>query len=167
MIRSREASDDLPPFHVKDHEDREIPLPRHVVRLLRGWLRVRPQSSPLILTTPPRFQTILRRWQECQATGKPWINNFLANNMVRNIRRQAAQAGLPGADSLTVHCMRKSCIQNWANHLPMNVIKELAGHANITTTAEYYTKVCPQHEEQAQLLGNAMFERVRCSTRTP
>jgi integrase len=157
LIRNCKASDELPPFQVKDHEDREIPLPRHVVRLLQGWLLLRPKGSPLILVTPERFRTILARWRDCQRTGKPWINNYLMNNVIRDIRRHATLVGLSNSDALTVHCFRKSCIQNWANHLPMNVVKELAGHANIATTAEFYCKVCPEHEEHAQWVGEAVF----------
>jgi len=49
-----------------------------------------------------------------------------------------------------MHCFRKSCGQNWANHLPMNVVKELMGHASISTTAEFYSTVTPDHEAHAQ-----------------
>ena len=39
----------------------------------------------------------------------------------------------------------------------MNVVKELMGHASITTTAEFYSKVCDEHEAQAQRVGQAML----------
>ena len=113
LIRNREGSDDLPPFHVKDHEDREIPLPRHTLRLLAGWFRLRPKGSRLIMITPDRYQTILARWRNCRRRGLPWINNYLFNNMVRDLRRHAAKAGLPNCDKLTEHCFRKTCGQNW------------------------------------------------------
>ena len=160
LIRNREASVELPPFHVKDHEDREVPIPRHVVRLLRGWLRVRPKGSPLILITPERYETIFTRWRECQRTGKPWINNYLLNNAIRDIRQHARLGELPESDTLTVHCFRKSCIQNWANHLPMNVVKEFAGHGHVSTTLDYYSKVCPEHEERAVAISELFFAPV-------
>lgn len=37
LIRNRDGTKDMPPFHVKDHEDREVPLPRHTLKLLAGW----------------------------------------------------------------------------------------------------------------------------------
>lgn len=49
-----------------------------------------------------------------------------------------------------MHGFRKSCGQNWANHLPMNVVKELMGHADISTTTEFYTTVTNEQEIQAQ-----------------
>ncbi len=121
-----------------------------------GWLRLRPKGSPLILITPARYQTILARWRDCHRRGIPWINNYLVNNTVRDLRAHAVKAGLTDCEKLTVHCFRKTCGQNWANHLPMNVVKELMGHASITTTAEFYTAI----EESAADRLREVFERV-------
>lgn len=156
LIRSREGSSTLPPFRVKDHEDREVPLPKHAVRLVRGWLRMRPSGSPLILLTPDRYERVLRRWHQCQNRGGAWINNYMANNVIRDVRRHARIAKLPETEGLTVHCIRKSCGQNWADHLPMNVVKELMGHANISTTAEFYSTVTEEHEAHAQWIVEAL-----------
>jgi integrase len=156
LIKSREATADLPPFHVKDHEDREVPLPRHTLRLLAGWLKVRPKGSPLILLTPDRFQLVLQRWQQHRSSGKPWVNEYLFNNLLTSIRRHANWAGLKLKGSLTMHGFRKSCGQNWADHLPMNVVKELMGHADIGTTAEFYSMVSEEHETQAQWIIEAI-----------
>jgi len=155
IVKSREASDTLPPFHVKDHEDRAIPLPRHTVRLLRGWLRVRPQGSPLILLTPDRFRCVLTRWRDHQKAGKPWLNDYLVNNSLVYLRRHAKWAEIEVNGSLSFHGLRKSCGQNWANHLPMNVVKELLGHADISTTAKFYSAVSKEHEDQARRVAEA------------
>ena len=61
---------------------------------------------------------------------------------------------------LTIHTLRKSCGQNWADNLPMNVVKELMGHSNIATTQEFYTQVDSDHEAKAarviqRLIDNA------------
>ncbi len=85
--------------------------------------------------------------------------------MVRDVRRHAVRAGLRDSSGLTVHCFRKSRGQNWANNLPMHVVKELMGHASITTTAEFYTKVCEEHEEQARRVGQGvLFAQTRNET---
>lgn len=159
LIRNREGTEEMPEFRIKDHEDREIPLPRHVVRLVVGWLRVRPSGSPLLLLTPERYRIVLARWRRCRATGAPWISTYLTNNLNRDIRTHAKLAGLKETERLHAHCFRKSCVTNWASELPMHVAKELAGHANITTTAEYYNRVCPEHEERAQRVGERLLGR--------
>ncbi len=156
IVKSREGTDALPPFFIKDHEDREVPLPRHTVKLLAGWLRVRPPDSPLILLTPERYQRVLARWQEHRAAGKPWVNDYLVNNTLLSLRRHAKWAGFELDGALTMHGFRKSCGQNWANHLPMNVVKELMGHADIATTAKFYSAVSKEHEAHAQWITEAI-----------
>ena len=38
----------------------------------------------------------------------------------------------------------------------MNVVKEVMGHADISTTAEFYSAVSKEHEDQAQWVIEAM-----------
>ncbi|MCH8146774.1 MAG: site-specific integrase [Planctomycetes bacterium] len=156
LIKSREGTDKLPPFQAKDHEDRKIPLPRHTLRLLSGWLRVRPKGSPFILLTPERYERVLERWRNHRASGKPWVNDYMVNNTLTRLNVHAKHAGLELDGALTMHGFRKSCGQNWADNLPMNVVKELMGHANIATTAEYYSTVTDDHEVHAQWVTEAI-----------
>ena len=58
--------------------------------------------------------------------------------------------------TLTVHSLRKSCGQNWANHLPINVVKEFMGHSDIKTTAEFYTEVRDDHSATARWVIEAI-----------
>lgn len=58
---------------------------------------------------------------------------------------------------MTIHTRGKSCGQNWAHNLPMNAVKELIGHSNIETTAEFYNQVDAQHEAKAE----AVIRRAR------
>ena len=90
------------------------------------------------------------------ASGEPWLNDYMVNNTVREIRRHAKWAGLKLDGALTMHCFRKSCGQNWADHLPMNVVRELMGHADISTTAEFYSTVSQEHETKAQWVIEAI-----------
>ncbi len=156
-IADRPGTTDVPPFHLKDHEERSVPLPRHTVKLLRGWLQKRDTRSPLLLLTPERFARVRQRWIDCQRDEKPWLNDYMTNNIIRDIRRHARWAGIELDGALTLHCFRKSCGQNWAQHLPMNVVKELMGHADISTTAEFYTVVGEEHEAKAQWVTEAMI----------
>lgn len=168
IIRNRPGNDALPPFRVKDHEEREIPLPRHALKLAAGWLRHRADGSPFLLLTPERYAAVLGRWHDCRENGKPWLNDYMVNNTLRDIRRHAKQAGIALQGKLTTHCFRKSCGQNWANHLPLNVVKELMGHASVATTEEYYSAVSQEHLEQAQGVTEEIATgetSLRCATR--
>lgn len=149
IVKSREGSDTMPPFFIKDYEDREIPMPRHTARLLRGWLRVRDPASPLILLTTQRYERVRDRWHKHREAGLPWLNDYLVNNLPVSIRRHANWAGIKLNGALTMHAFRKSCAQNWANHLPMNVVREFMGHADIATTAEFYSAVSEEHWQRA------------------
>ncbi len=40
-VRPHEATDDTPPFRIKDHDYRSIPILAYAERLVAGWLRAR------------------------------------------------------------------------------------------------------------------------------
>lgn len=62
--------------------------------------------------------------------------------------------------TLSIHTLRKSCIQNWANELPMNVTKELAGHSSIETTMKYYCQVDEYHRAKAAQVTDELLKKV-------
>jgi integrase len=39
-----------------------------------------------------------------------------------------------GVKPFCFHDLRRSCITNWARHLPIHAVQELAGHSKIETT---------------------------------
>lgn len=59
---------------------------------------------------------------------------------------------------VTLHDLRKSCIQNWANVLPMNVVKELAGHSSITKTTKFCNKITSEHMKATKRVGENPLE---------
>jgi len=149
IISNREDTTDLPPFKIKDHEARRIPLPEHTVRLLAEWHNEAPVNVPFILLTEERFRRVKARWKELRKEGKPWRNSYMVNNVLRNFKGHCRRAGIEPVGKLTIHTLRKCAGQNWADHLPMNVVKELMGHSNIATTAEFYNQVDADHEAKA------------------
>ena len=155
LIRNRKGTWDIPPFQVKDHEQRQIPIPKHTMSIIEEWLRVRPEGSPLILISPERYRRVLERWRRHQQLGVPWLNDYLANNLIRDLRIHARRAGIGDADKLTIHTLRKSCGTIWAAHLPMHVVKELLGHSEISTTAEFYTMVDDSMADKARWVVDA------------
>jgi site-specific recombinase XerD len=52
-------------------------------------------------------------------------------------------------------------ITNWAQHLPIQVVQELAGHADIKTTKEFYLSVRPEDF----VLASKVIQKVMAKTR--
>lgn len=99
---------------------------------------------------------LVAKWEQFQKQGTPWRNRDLVNNRLREFKRHLKWAGIKPNGSLSLHTLRKSCVQNWANHLPPNVTKELVGHASISTTMEYYTQVDGDHRAKAAAVINSL-----------
>jgi integrase len=66
----------------------------------------------------------------------------LVNNLNRRLATLRKRAGVA---KFTYHDLRRSCITNWARHLPIHVVQKLAGHSDIKTTQAYYLPV--QHDD--------------------
>lgn len=76
------------------------------------------------------------------------------------------RAGIKPVGKITVHTLRKSCGQNWADHLPVNVVKELMGHSKAEKTLEYYNQVDRDHEEKATKVTQSLLKSVDESDKT-
>ena len=161
FVMNREATADIPPFSIKDYEQRRIPLPQHAIDLLTRWQAEAPEGVPFVLLTADRFERVKAHWQEIHKAGLSWRNRYIVNHVLRNFKVHIKRAGIKSIGKLTVHTLRKCAGQNWADYLPMNVVKELMGHSSITTTAEFYLAVDRDHERKAaesvqRLLENAL-----------
>jgi len=60
----------------------------------------------------------------------------------------------------TIHDLRRSCITNWAQHLPIHVVQQLAGHSDIKTTQQFYLSVRPEDVAKAQKLQAALLGEI-------
>ena len=157
-ISIRKATADMPPFRVKDHESRQIPMPRHAIDLLTALQAEAEPNIPYVLLDKARYELVRAKWHELRTDGEPWRNRYMANNTLRDFKSHCKRAGIRPDGKLTFHTLRKSCGQNWADNLPMNVVKELMGHSNISTTAEFYNKVDAHHEKKAADVLERLFE---------
>lgn len=152
LVRSRFATDGMPPFEVKDHEDRSVPIPKTTVKILRELIERGSPDRPFILLTAERNAAVLQRWQQHCRFRRPWTNRCMMNNTLREFVRHAKWAGLSRPQELTIHTLRKSCGQNWADHLPMHVTQAYMGHADITTTQQFYLQPGEEHAERARCI---------------
>jgi len=62
-------------------------------------------------------------------------------------------------EKCTLHDLRRSAVTNWAKKLPIQVVQQLAGHSNMTTTREYYLAVRPEDLVSASELLNSILAR--------
>jgi len=59
-------------------------------------------------------------------------------NFTRDFQKIRRRAGVP---KCTFHDLRKSYCTNLAGAVPLHVVQELAGHADIRTTRKHYLQV--------------------------
>lgn len=154
----------LPPFDIKDSDERIIPIPKHTIDLLTK-LQLDSDGSPYVLLTGERFLKIKTKWLQCQKTGQPWLIRYWANNIPRNFNKRVKRSGIDTVGKkLTVHVLRKCCMQNWQNYLPMNVVKNLAGHSNIETTEKFYSTVDESQLANAARMSDELLNKAGAET---
>jgi len=159
-ITNRPGTDKYPPFDIKDTDVRTIPLPRLTLDLLAQLQLESPDNVPFVLMDEQGCKRIRDKWEKCRKEGRPWLNRYWSNNIIRNFHRRVKWAGIETNDKeLTVHVLRKCCGQNWANTLPMNVVKEFMGHSSIDTTEKFYSTVDDDHFDKAKETMNDLLEK--------
>jgi len=157
-VENRSSTETMPPFYVKDYEARRIPLPKHTLDILTQLQAEAPEKIPYAVLSEKQHKTMTAKWQERQRQKQDWKNQDMVNNVGREFKRHIKWAGIKPTGTLSIHTLRKSCIQNWANELPINVTKELAGHSSIVTTQKYYLQVDEYHRVKAAAVIDALIE---------
>ena len=157
-VMNRDAMAEIPPFSIKDHEERDIPLPTHTIDLLTQWQAEASEGVPFVLLTAERYERVKAKWRKIQESGLPWKNRYVVNNVLRNFKSHVKRAGIKPVGKFTVHTLRKCCGQNWADKLPMNVVQQFLGHSDISTTAKFYSKVDRDHEEKAAQIVQELLD---------
>jgi integrase len=160
-IVNRPATEQYPPFDFKDSDVRTIPLPKLTLDMLAQLQLEAPDNVPFVLMGKQGCQRIRDKWQKYREQGRPWLNQYWSNNVIRNFHRRVKWAGIePNGKELTVHVLRKCCGQNWANTLPMNVVKEFMGHSSIDTTERFYSTVDDDHFDKATETMNYLLKAI-------
>jgi integrase len=137
----------------KDHELRTIPLPEQAITLLTRWQAAAPERCPYVFLDAGRWEYYR---QEVDAGN--WVKGRdLMNNVLRRFKTLCRRAGV---GPFTVHDLRRSCITNWARHLPIHVVQQLAGHSDINTTQQYYLSVRAEDVVQAQAVQQSLLGKI-------
>ena len=119
----------------KDHELRRLSMPAQLADALRKLKAQAPPGCPYVFMSAARWANYREKVDSGQWTEK----SHLINNMLRKFKTICKKAGVRGYE---IHDLRRSCITNWARKgTPIHVVRELAGHANLASTQEYYLAV--------------------------
>ena len=65
-----------------------------------------------------------------------------------------------GVAKFTYHDLRRSCITNWARHLPIHVVRKLAGHSDIKTTQQFYLSVQAEDVARAEATQESLLGKI-------
>jgi len=119
----------------KDHERRELPLPKQATELIRQVKAVAPPGCPYVFMDAGRWA-----YYRDQVDRNLWKDHrHVINNSLRKFKTVCKRAGV---GKFTLHDLRRSCITNWARQgLPIHVTQKLAGHADINTTQTFCLSV--------------------------
>ena len=136
----KDASEHRNAWMPKDKEMRIVPLPNQAVSVI-AKLQVSAADGQEYIFVNGRGS----------ATG----DRVKRHNAWRDFQAIREKAGLP---KCSFHDLRKSYCTNLAGAVPLHVVQELAGHADIRTTRKHYLKV---RDEQIDSARRALEEVMR------
>ncbi len=146
----KQAGGNIIPWEPKDHENRIIPVPEQIIQLFADLQAESDERNPYVFIKTDRLNHILKRRK-----AGTWQSDFeLINNLIRSVGVICRRAKV---DSFTLHDLRRSCITNWAQKLPIQVVQQLAGHSNITTTRKYYLSVQSSDLKEARMIQSRIL----------
>lgn len=131
------ASESRAAWTPKDKDMRTVPLPEVAVSVLA--------ELQLSANDGQEYVFVISR-------GPTSGGRVKQSNLWRDFQTIREKAGLP---KCSFHDLRKSYCTNLADAVPLHVVQELAGHADIRTTRKHYLKV---REEQIDSARRALEE---------
>jgi len=134
----------------KDHEKRVVPMANETAQLLANLQAQAKEGFPYIFISPKRLEKIRERQKIENWTSRSEV----INNLRKNFNTIRCRAGIA---ECTLHDFRRSAITNWAGQLPIQVVQQLAGHSDISTTRKYYLTVRSEDMVSANKVVNSIF----------
>jgi len=151
-IVNRPATTHVPPFTLKDKQQRSVPLPKFAASILRQLKAQSSKDNPFVFLKPERFAAMQAIWQAMVKRNEShkWDSRMLVNNLLRTFKTCCEKAGIKTNRRLNLHCLRKAYGTNLANvSTPVQTLKALMGHSSIKTTMEFYLCSCDSNEKRA------------------
>ena len=152
-IVSKKESESILEWEPKDHENKAVPMGDETTQLLANLEAEAKEGSPYAFVSPERLRRILQR----RAARKWSPSSNVINNLARDF---GVICGRAGVAKCTLHDLRRSAITNWAQKLPIQVVQQLAGHSDISTTRKYYLAVRSEDILSATELVNRILAGV-------
>ena len=149
----KKASKKILAWEPKDHESRIIPVPEKVILLLADMQSQADESSSYVFISGQRLKRILER----RACGKWNSKSEIINNMLTRLKVFCKWAGVK---QFCFHDLRRTCITNWARHLPIHAVQDLAGHSKIETTRKHYLSVGKSDRDMARAIQEKVMTKL-------
>ncbi len=154
--RRPHSSTSLLGWNPKSRKNRIVPMFDESTQFLVDLHAQAKECFPYIFISPQR----LKRIRERQKIGKWNLRSQIINNLDRDFHILRCKAGV---DYCVPHDLRRSAITNWAKKLPIQVVQQLAGHSDISTTRKYYLAVRPEDLASANNFLNKVLAEVRAN----
>lgn len=155
-VAAKKVSKNLLEWDPKSCRNRIVLMPDESAQLLADLQIGAKQDFPYIFISPQR----LKRIRERQRTGTWNPRSQIINNLDRDFRVLRCKAGV---DECVIHDLRRSAITNWAKKLPIQVVQQLAGHSDISTTSKYYLAVRTEDLVSANSFLNEILAKVKAN----
>ncbi len=153
-VQAKSPSRRLVEWEPKDHENRVVPLSEEATQLLANIQAESEEGFPYVFISPKRFKRIKQREQ----AGRWNARSEVVNNVGRDFTVVRCRARI---EPCTLHDLRRSALTNWAQHLPIQVVQQLAGHSDISTTRKYYLTVRPEDMASANRVLDDILESAK------
>ena len=140
----------------KSRRNRVVPMSNESAQLLADLQLKAEEGFPYIFISPQR----LKRIRERQKFGTWNPRSQIINNLDREFRILRCKADV---DKCVIHDLRRSAITNWAKKLPIQIVQQLAGHSDISTTRKYYLAVRSEDLLSANMFLNEILSKVRAN----
>ena len=153
-VVAKKESQELLVWDPKSRRNRVVPISDDSAQLLADLQLKAEEGFPYIFISPQR----LKRIRERQKNGTWTPRSQIINNLDRDFRILRNKASV---DKYVIHDLRRSAITNWAKKLPIQVVQELAGHSDISTTRKYYLAVRSEDLASANKFLNQVLTKMR------
>lgn len=133
-------------WSIKDSERRVLPLTEEVISLLAKHQTMQLEGCPYLFVSPVRYEHI----QKVRQDGKWSVRHGTCpiNNFTRQFGAILKRAGIESGE---FHDIRRTCLTRWLfNGLAEYDVMNLAGHADFSTTRNFYLGVREDLLERAR-----------------
>ena len=155
-VAAKKESAVLLAWDPKSRRNRIVPISDESAQFLADLQLQAREGFPYVFISPQR----LKRIRERQRAGTWNPRSQIINNLDRDFRGLKRKAGV---DECVVHDLRRTAITNWAKKLPIQVVQQLAGHSDISTTRRYYLAVRSDDLASANKFLDEMLARARAN----